>query len=65
MSLTQSQEELIEKLLSGELSKKTFADMRSNARRYNNLQLSIELAEVFETYKYRLKHAEERNKKSR
>lgn len=58
-----NKQELITKLLSGELSKYTFASMRSNARRYNKLQQSILLAEVFEIYKYEVKNGKKEGNK--
>ena len=54
-----TKEDLLVKLLNGEISKKKFSSMRSNARRYNKLELSILLAEVFELYKYEVKNAKE------
>ena len=51
---------LVEKLLSGSVSTLKLTEMRSNARRYNNLPLSIALSEVYEIYKYRRKHEKER-----
>lgn len=64
MKLNERQEILLSKLLSGELTKPQFASMRSNARRSNDITLSIQLAEVFEVYKYKVKNEEARKKKS-
>lgn len=54
------QEYLIAMLLSGDTSKEQFASMRSYARKLGNLSRSIELAAVFEVYKYKVKYGKER-----
>ncbi|AUR86307.1 hypothetical protein NVP1084O_100 [Vibrio phage 1.084.O._10N.261.49.F5] len=60
LELNDYQQSLLDKLLNGEVSKIQFANMRSNARRSNNILKSVELATVFEIYKYRINNAEER-----
>lgn len=54
MGLNEYQIEVLNKLVSGELTKTQFSTMRSAARRYNKLERSIELAVVFEVYKSKL-----------
>lgn len=56
MELNSEQEKLVNDLISGVLTKKQFSAMRSSMRRYNKLDRSIDLAIIFEVYKYRLKN---------
>lgn len=55
MDLTSYQQEVLTGLLNNTISKDQFAQIRSNSRRYNNLQRSVDLAQVFEVYKQRIK----------
>lgn len=64
LELNSYQEETLNKLLTGDLSKVQLANMRSNARRSKNLQRSIDLAVVFEIYKFEMQYAEEREEQS-
>lgn len=64
MILTEEQKSWLEKLLNGDLDKVQFSNLRSNARRSNNLERSIALAQVFEIYKQEVKNAKEREKES-
>jgi len=56
MVLTDEQKDWLEKLLNGDLDKVQFSNMRSNARRSNNLERSVALAQVFEVYKQEVKN---------
>ena len=53
--LNEDQKAIVEDLLSGELTLKQLNARRSDARRFNNITLSISLAMVNEVYKYTLK----------
>lgn len=56
MNLTNTERDrLVSELLCGNITLIKLNEMRSNARRYNKLDLSIFLAEVFERYKQELK----------
>lgn len=63
--LSEYQGELLKNLLSGKISCKKLAEMRSNTRRYGNLDKSIELAIVNEIYKYEVKNVERDDLRSR
>lgn len=58
MELTKYQEEVLKGLLEGTITKEKFGSMRSNARRYGNLQRSVELAVVQEYYKFKMNKKE-------
>ena len=58
MTLTEYQHEVLIGLLNGSISKEKFGSMRSNARRYNNLQRSVDLAIVQEYYKFKINNKE-------
>ena len=53
--ITSEQRSLASKLLSGQITKAKMNELRSNARRYGNLDLSIDLAVAYELYKYCVK----------
>lgn len=52
------QKDILSKLHSGELTKSQFNTLRSDARRYNKLERSIQLATLYEIYKYEVKYGE-------
>ena len=57
MDLTETtRDNMVADLLCGNLRIAKLNEMRSNARRYNKLDLSIFLAEVFERYKQEVKN---------
>lgn len=58
MELTDYQQEILSGLLDGSISKDKFGSMRSNARRYSNLQRSVDLAIVQEYYKFKINNKE-------
>jgi len=58
--VNEEQQYIIDRLISGSVTKEQFASMRSYARKLGNLSRSIELAVVFEVYKYRIKYGKER-----
>lgn len=64
LDLNEYQEGILSDLLSGNMDKCQFSSMRSNARRTGNIERSLELAAVFEIYKYRIKYAKEREEPS-
>ena len=63
-TLTSYQQEILLALKIESLSKEKFAQIRSNARRYNNLERSIELATVNEIYKYEVRNGKKRVQES-
>lgn len=58
MELSEYQQEILSGLLDGSVSKEKFGSMRSNARRYGNLQRSVDLAIVQEYYKFEINNKE-------
>lgn len=58
MELTEYQQSILSGLLDGSVSKEKFGSMRSNARRYGNLQRSVDLAIVQEYYKFKINNKE-------
>lgn len=58
MELTEYQQSVLSGLLDGSVSKEKFGSMRSNARRYGNLQRSVDLAIVQEYYKFKINNKE-------
>ncbi|AUR91656.1 hypothetical protein NVP1161O_214 [Vibrio phage 1.161.O._10N.261.48.C5] len=63
--LSEYQDGILKSLISGKISCKKLAEMRSNARRYGNLDKSIELAIVNEIYKYEVKNVEREDLRDR
>lgn len=55
------QTELLSRLLSGDIHSKKLTELRSNARRYGNLERSLELSTVNEVYKHEVKYGERKN----
>lgn len=62
--LTDYQVQILNKLLSGEICRKKFSELRSNTRRYNNLKKSIDLSTVNEVYKHEVRNAKKREEPS-
>lgn len=58
MELTEYQQSVLSGLLDGSISKEKFGSMRSNSRRYGNLQRSVDLAIVQEYYKFEINNKE-------
>jgi len=53
--IQKEQEEMVSKLLNGDMSLQQLNSMRSDARRWRKIEQSISLAIVNELYKYELK----------
>jgi len=54
--ITQEQRALVDSLLKGSITKQQLNNKRSDARRLNKLERSIDYAVAYEVYKYEVKN---------